>query len=215
MAACIHCGGDTRTRDHVPSKVLLDEPYPENLPVVPSCKSCNEAFSMDEEYVACLVECTLAGSVQADDIRRKKIRRILRSKPALAAKLIQARKMTDSGTSFAVDTDRVRNVVLKLGRGHAAFELNEPQYDEPHSVSFVPLVGMPSDTRDLFETSLQSSLWPEAGSRAMQRLAVVWPAVPGWILVQPGRYRYLASVGDGVVIRMVISEYLACEVVWA
>ena len=215
MAACIHCGGDTRTRDHVPPKVLLDEPYPENLPVVPSCKSCNEAFSMDEEYVACLVECTLAGSVQEEDIRREKIRRVLRSKPALAAKLIQAQKVTDNGTSFAVDTDRVRNVVLKLGRGHAAFELNEPQYDEPRSLSFVPLVSMPSDTRDLFETPLQSPLWPEVGSRAMQRLAVVWPAAPGWILVQPGRYRYLASVGDGVVIRMVISEYLGCEVVWA
>jgi len=29
---CVHCGGPDETRDHVPAKVLLDEPYPENLP---------------------------------------------------------------------------------------------------------------------------------------------------------------------------------------
>ena len=28
---CVHCGGPSETVDHVPSKVLLDEPYPENL----------------------------------------------------------------------------------------------------------------------------------------------------------------------------------------
>jgi len=26
---CIYCGGQTQSRDHVHSKVLLDEPYPE------------------------------------------------------------------------------------------------------------------------------------------------------------------------------------------
>jgi hypothetical protein len=25
---CIYCGGETETREHVQSKVLLDEPYP-------------------------------------------------------------------------------------------------------------------------------------------------------------------------------------------
>jgi hypothetical protein len=61
-AYCVHCAGQTDTRDHVPSRVLLDEPYPPNLPVVPACRDCNEEASADEEYVACLVECTLAGS---------------------------------------------------------------------------------------------------------------------------------------------------------
>jgi 5-methylcytosine-specific restriction endonuclease McrA len=32
---CVHCGGPDETDDHVPSKVLLDEPYPENLMVCP------------------------------------------------------------------------------------------------------------------------------------------------------------------------------------
>lgn len=36
-----------------------------------------------------------------------------------------------------------------------------------------------------------------------------------WVDVQEGRYRYHAiDYGDAVRIKLVISEYLACEVVW-
>lgn len=34
-----------------------------------------------------------------------------------------------------------------------------------------------------------------------------------WIDVQPGRYRYLVATGPALV-RIVIAEYLAAEVVW-
>jgi hypothetical protein len=36
----------------------------------------------------------------------------------------------------------------------------------------------------------------------------------GWVVVQEGRYRFLTSTG-AVIVRMVLSEYLACEVVWS
>jgi hypothetical protein len=52
---CIHCGGPDETRDHSPSKVFLDEPYPENLPVCPSCLQFNNTLSIDEEYLACFL----------------------------------------------------------------------------------------------------------------------------------------------------------------
>ena len=35
--ACAYCGNNADTRDHVPSKVLLDEPLPPDLPVVAAC----------------------------------------------------------------------------------------------------------------------------------------------------------------------------------
>jgi len=63
VAYCVHCAGGTETRDHCPSRMLLDKPYPENLPFLPSCTSCNRGFSLDEEYFACLVECARTGSV--------------------------------------------------------------------------------------------------------------------------------------------------------
>ncbi len=217
VACCVYCAGATETRDHVPSRVLLDEPYPANLPVVPACQSCNEAFALDEEYVACLLECTLVGSTNPAEIHRDKISEILSRRPALASRLEKARHESLFGeVSFAIERERVRKVALKLARGHAAFELNEPQFDEPISVALLPLPLMTADQRERFESPPASNLWPEVGiwpevgSRALHRIATG----EIWVVVQPSRYRYLTSVDDGVVVRMVLSEYLACEVRW-
>ena len=130
IAQCTYCECDTPTRDHVPSRVLLDEPYPEDLPVVPTCHKCNEGFSVDEEYVACLIDCVISGTVSPEKVQRDKIRRILTNKPALTARLTWACKEESGAVRFSVEDSRVKNVVLKLGRGHALFELNEPQYED-------------------------------------------------------------------------------------
>jgi hypothetical protein len=47
---CLFCGRPASTRDHIPSKCLLEKPYPLNLLTIPSCEKCNKSFSMDEEY---------------------------------------------------------------------------------------------------------------------------------------------------------------------
>jgi hypothetical protein len=215
VANCVHCGGATETRDHCPSRVLLDEPHPESLPYLPACASCNSGFSLDEEYFACLVECARTGSVEA--VKRPKIRRIFEHSPALAARLIQARSVTDSGgISFALEQNRVSNVVLKLARGHAAHELSEPQYGKPARIMITPLHLLKPSARDHFETPPATSGWPEVGSRAMQRMSDAFGAsgITPWIDVQPRRYRYLAVAEGAVLIRIVIGEYLACEVIW-
>lgn len=86
-AWCIHCGncleaGDAN-RDHVPSKCLLLEPYPANLPVIPVCKACNEGFSPDEEYMATFLGCVLAGSTEPDRQTNAGVAAILRHSPGL------------------------------------------------------------------------------------------------------------------------------------
>lgn len=48
LNGCIYCGGSSETREHVPSKCLLDRPYPTNLNVVGCCESYNQSFSKDE-----------------------------------------------------------------------------------------------------------------------------------------------------------------------
>lgn len=216
----------------MPSRVLLDEPYPDGLPVVPACAPCNASFSLDEEYLACLVDCVLAGSVDDENGRRPKIARILRESPALRSMLNGARQVRDRSVSFSVDNERVRSVLLKLARGHAMYELDTPLSLDSVSVAWIPIPLMTSESRDHFETPPSSSFWPEVGCRWMQRTTVMSVTLasktnpeetivqqmlvtPGWIEVQPGRYRYLAGMDDsaGVVVRMVLSEYLACEVV--
>ncbi len=42
LAFCAFCGGETGTRNHYPSRVFLDEPFPDNLPVVPACSKCRD-----------------------------------------------------------------------------------------------------------------------------------------------------------------------------
>ena len=36
-SGCIYCGKPANTREHVPSKTMLIEPFPENLPTIPAC----------------------------------------------------------------------------------------------------------------------------------------------------------------------------------
>ncbi len=202
----------------MPSRILLDDPFPENLPKVASCRACNQGFSLDEEYVACLLDCTLAGTVDGV-LQRPKVRRILSKKPALAARLRTALVRRGDDTTFTVEHERVKNVVLKLARGHALFELSEVFRDDPDSVGIVPLSTLSLGERERFEEPPSGiRAWPEVGSRAMQRAVIVTMGhesgviYPEWISVQPGRYRYLAFEST---VRIVLSEYLACEVVLA
>ncbi len=215
VARCVFCGAGTETKDHVPSKVLLDRPFPDNLPNVPACEACNGGFSLTEEYVACLLACILAGTPEPAAISRSNIKRILEEKPALLARLRAAWDPVDR--TFEIESERVRQVVLKLARGHAAYELNEPMFDEPRHVWVRPLATLSSLEYQAFESAPGATLWPEVGSRAMQRAVVtdgVW--LGDWVVVQEGRYRYLASgTEDGILVRSVLSEYLGCEAFWS
>ena len=213
---CPYCADEPRTRDHVPAKVFLDPPYPENLPKVEACLRCNNGSSLDEEYLACLIACVIGGGVEDTVIGREKIRRILNERPGLRERLRQSHGVTSAGTVFTIEPDRVRNVVVKLARGHAAFELNEPQLGQPAVVGYVPLHLLDPEQRSGFENPPTPANWPEVGSRALQRAVVSAKfGLTDWVEVQPDRYRYLAFSGDGVAVRMVLSEYLACEVRWS
>jgi hypothetical protein len=215
---CVYCGGETRTRDHCPPKVFLDEPYPDDLQIVPACLECNQRASLDEEYTACLIDCVIAGSADPAMVRRLKIRNILDKKPSLVSKFTFARRELDGKTIFSVEHGRIGNVVRKLAQGHVAYDLNEPQLDEPSAIGYIPFENMDGVARDQFESSIDPvglHAWPEVGSRAMQRLIESDPEEAVWIEVQPGRYRYQVSLAGGIAVRMVIGEYLACEVRWS
>jgi len=68
---CVYCGTHPDTRDHFPSKVLLDEPYPPELPVVRACEKCNASFSLDEQYLACFLDCVIRGGAEASHYQRR------------------------------------------------------------------------------------------------------------------------------------------------
>ncbi len=221
---CVFCGGPEETRDHAPSRVLLDAPFPEHLPKVPSCFPCNNGFSLDEQYVACLIDCIISGSTDPDVVRRDVVRKTLRSRPALRARIESARRDDDGKISFVPENERIRNVIQKLATTHVAYELCLPLSSQPSRVAFVPFPLLNEDRRAAFDAEHSSEMFPEVGSRALQRVIEHNPGPPfgserivmqDWVDVQEGRYRYLAFDDHGTVtVRIVLSEYLACEVVW-
>ena len=214
----------------MPSRVFLDPPLPENLPVVWACSSCNNGFSRDEEYFACLIESAIAGSTDPDHIRRSGVASILRRAPALRAKLEAAKETKGDQTQFNVEPGRIRNVLLKLARGHATFELSQIRRDEPTSIWWRALPLMTEEERDSFDAVHVAKMFGEVGSRGLQRMLVTeikLKSISGdesktlnllindWVDVQEDRYRYLAIDDEGgIIIKIVIAEYLACEVKW-
>jgi hypothetical protein len=217
---CVHCGGPTESLDHAPSKVFLDLPYPLTRPTVPSCSECNNGFSSDEEYVACLVECIIQGTTDPDALEREKVAKALRRNRTLRDRIEKSKREahTPGGgriVEWQPEEDKVRHVALKLARCHAAYELNEPQLSEPDHLLVMPLPKLTDAQREHFETPPDTGVWPEVGSRAMQRLLVVDEAYSeGWVHVQERRYRYMAVGAGSVMVRGVLSEYLAYEVIW-
>lgn len=132
---------------------------------------------------------------------------------------------------FTANGDRVRNVFLKLARGHAAYELSLPFRYEPTFLEWWPLAMMTDQQRDSYEAADVSNIIGEVGSRGTQRSLVTQVTllsavgeqsvsnlvINNWVDVQEGRYRYLAVVDDhsGIRIKIILAEFLACEILWA
>lgn len=229
IRGCIYCAGSADTRDHVPSKCLLEQPYPTNLPVVGCCESCNQNFSKDEQYFACLIESVLAGSTDPEKIGRASVAKIMRNSPALRQRIENSKTEVDGQIVFIPEVERIHNVMLKLARGHAAFELSQFCCTEPYHFWCGTLFTLPQETRDAFDSVHFQQVFGEVGSRNMQRLFVtqmtlqsangesqnVEMLINDWIDVQDDQYRYIAIDDmDSLVIRVVIAEYFGCEVAW-
>lgn len=226
---CIYCGGVAESRDHVPSRILLNAPYPENLPVVGACESCNQGFSKDEQYFVCFLESVFAGSTDPEKIRRSSVARTMSRAPALRARIESGKSCNGDQIVFYPEEERIKNVMLKLARGHAAFELSQSCREEPEHYWCKPLESLTEECREEFGAAHIQGLLGEVGSRYTQRMFVVevvfeselgkqekkQVVVNDWVEVQEGLYRYLAVDDNGeIVIRIVVSDYLACESRW-
>lgn len=220
---CIHCGEwivELETnRDHVPSKNLLRKPYPKNLPVVQVCTTCNNEFSINEEYLTVFLECVLAGSTDPDCQSNPKVGRVLERNSKLRARIERSRTEyeTSGGETRSVwkpETERVDRVIVKNARGHAFYEYGEPKLTEPARVWFAPLEFLTPEQRAEFENMESGSVFPEVGSRMMTRVMTGQDLSGGWVIVQDGIYRYAVAQQGLMLVRSVIFEYLATEVYW-
>lgn len=231
---CIHCGEPlsriNSTEDHVPTKSFLDKPRPHNLPVVEICVACNNRFSKDEQYLTTFLSCVVSGSTDPERQTNESAARALHESPSLRAMIESAKTIELLGSSLDTapqrlvwqpDIARINRITVKNARGHVYFELGDVTQDEPANVLVRPFATMTVEEERDFESSgsfVSEQAWPEVGSRMMTRMAQAIAANPpdmidGWIIVQPGRYRYQVDA-SGPLVKSVIWEYLTTEVYW-
>jgi hypothetical protein len=222
-AWCIHCGGSiallATSRDHVPSRSLLVEPYPANLPVVQICKACNTGFSFDEEYLAAFLGAVLTGSTDPERQASNSAARILKRNVKLKAKIDRARSeyVTLGGETRIIcrpERNRIDRIVLKNARGHAFYEFGEPMLEPPAHVWSAPLVSLSASQRADFQNMDQGAGWPEVSSRMLTRVLTGQDLADDWVVVQDGVYRYAVAQRGTLLVRSVLFEYLSTEVYW-
>ncbi len=224
LNVCIYCGGIPGTHEHVPSEIFLDEPYPANLITLPACEPCNNGFSKDELYLACVLECVICGSTDPSKVRRPKVRESLANQPLLCKCIERSRIDSNDTPRWSVQPKRVARIVEKLARGHVADELSCTELhtirQDPIRLRFSPISILkdPSTFSTATRHRNRPTLWPEVGTKALERAvsgrADHFNVVNEWVIVQAGRYRYLVTKTDNLHVLMMLSEYLACEVVW-
>ena len=208
--ACVYCHGDCDTVDHIPSKVFLDKPYPDNLFVVPACRDCNISFSKDEEYVAVFIEWLKSMQNGTDEFGRSQIEKALNHSPKLEDRLFSSIVLDENDYPlFQPEHERIKNVIRKHAIGLMYYEMGERCIEDIKNISYSPIYLMEKQMVLDFNVPPVSLLFPEIGSRLMQREI---EGAGGWHSIQEENFRYCIGVGAAIVIRMVFQEFLFCEV---
>ncbi|GEM_PF-1800434 len=117
--SCVYCGAAANTRDHVPPKALLEEPRPINLRTVPACGSCNEGWSLDEEYMAVvLAQVGHHPHLMAKVEEGGAVDRALSAAPGLDEIITKSLSPGDDGRVwFQPDIDRISRITTKVAFG--------------------------------------------------------------------------------------------------
>ncbi len=205
---CCYCGDFADTVDHIPSKVFLDKPYPENLPVVPCCKKCNEQFSSDEEYVAVLFECVRLQTFAPKRFKREKIRKIVNHNPTILQTVKETvHPLLDGHFSIDPENVRLKKVLTKLIAGHLRFEgLDQSFLHKGFDKHFYQDVHTNREFYQRFHSPIMSSLLPEVGSRALIAMFEQGSAGGPWLEVQPEMYEYCVAP-DNSEVRIIMQDF--------
>jgi hypothetical protein len=145
---CAYCGHEKKlTRDHVPPKLWLEVPYPQNLITVPACEDCNRQFKHDDEYVRTVVALDLRA--QSNYTAVSKLPEVFRSlmKPEAEAfreriiAKVNASRLVDPmgnplGFPMEVDVKRIDAVGERLVRGLHFHEGKQPLPQNARSYVF-------------------------------------------------------------------------------
>lgn len=218
---CIYCGGKATTREHLPSKAFLVEPYPEDMATMPACFDCNNGFSKDEEYVSCYLEVLKAAIYPGYSISESVQKRLARNEK-LAHAINEQIQKDEGKICFRFDQERFCRILTKLAQGHAGYEFDYVNFDSNNTRAEWQFVfHMTQEALEEFDSIPQMPIFPEIGSRSCATPYIVQNIETGeaavfmfWNVIQEGRYRYQVTYNAemNIQVKIVIYEFLYCVV---
>jgi hypothetical protein len=178
---CIYCGLPGDTRDHVPPRLLLEKPFPPDLRIVPACRTCNEGWSLDEEYFAVILAHVGQHPLLEAKIENEgKIDRALADSEGLDQAIINSLQITEDGrVQILPDMDRIGRIATKIAFGLYCLEYGHTRSLRDFSINWIS-----TPDQDIPQHIVAAhSVWP--GNRLKRRIAV-----------QPGIFSFLFAKGS-------------------
>lgn len=216
---CVYCYEKADSREHLPSKIFLNEPYETELAILPSCTSCNNSYSENEQYLACLIDYVQYKLHNYEIVKRNKIQRAFNARPHIKKEFENLTKYTDDGNLDYIEFnhDKVKNILLKLSIGHATYSLSAIHLGEPVAINYKFATQLTKEEINNFNSEPTNDVIPELGSREGTYITILNDGTPitTWKIIQNGQYRFLAYQDKSSTnIRIVIGEYFYSEVIW-
>jgi len=223
---CVYCGNEANTREHVPSKTFLAQPFPADLSTVPACLTCNNSYSDDELFLSLLIQMLKQRYYGSD----------YNFSPETSSKMARnVRAVRDINT--ALDNNdisyfhpQISRVLTKLAIGHSVYELADGYFTDddgvtPDSASvrydFLNNRSQEEVNEFMGYFDITNEVMPEVGSRVFcDRLLVLDNNVGerqfllDWVNVQKSEYTYTCfKFGNEIVVKMVINDFLFAEII--
>ena len=221
---CIYCGAVADTREHVPSKVFLDDPLPNDVyAIAPACVKCNTGYSLDELYVASLVNMVFCALNTGAPIREK-IKSSFEHDRKFETTMYDSVSQTNGNICIEYSPERMERILTKLALGHFASKLDVVYDRNKHDLvcQFRFKSELTFDEMNAFEELPVVNKVSEVGADYIQDILVLVDIVTGeqtpispWHEIQKNNYRFLAYVCDdfSYLIRIVIMEILYAEII--
>ncbi len=217
---CVYCGNtfkESKTKDHVPSKIILDEPYTENLPNVNCCYECNQSFSTNELYFSCITEYLICQSVDIESFQREKIIQILLQKPHIRREIERKLIIKDNLLFYPFDDVKFLTVIRKLLLGHLSFEFSLTTINQLETVEVKLIKEFTEEQFQQFKGTQTIEVVPEVGSRAMGAfLTDGFHLKNVWKVVQKDFYEYLVEQNAyEYTVKIIIRNSILIKGVWS
>lgn len=173
---CIYCGKEANTREHSPSKVFLRKPFPDNLPVLPACKNCNNSFSNDELYSEVYIDSLKYLSGYSDNLSNDNKERIFKSTAFYDAQC-DLKEYLDTGK--ITRNKKLEKILIKLSICHAVYELCEGYSTDGKAIELKEIkfdfslnLSKKEIEKFLMPIDISDKIFPELGSRIFENIRV-------------------------------------------